>query len=198
MRYMDKKLKLIISVSVVFIVAASIALLYVRNENVGITAREGLAIADDVAQEWNTSARLVTIYSIGGVSNSGMCNEWRYTYANFSQSSNSSRALEVIVSHDETWVISELEGPPTPNTITNWSLDSDQIINFAKNELHVNQYLNKYPNAKIDTMALSSRSDNQHIWYILWSDSGFMDDPHSAVIKLDANTGVVLYVDVQL
>jgi len=196
---MKRELKLLIATFLIILIfILSIVSFRLINDNNGLTAMEGKSIADNIAQDWNTSAELVTIHSIGGADNSGMCLEWRYTYANFNGSANASRALDVIVSQNGSWTINERARPPTPHRLTNWTYDSDQIVTLAKKESEIQQYLNKFPNAKIESMALSSGLNEQHTWYILWSDPGFMDDPHSAVIKLDANTGAVLYVDVQL
>ena len=192
----SKNLKLIAIIIVAIVVISS--LFYFAIQNTRITAMEGREIADGVALDWNNTAVLVTIHNIGSVGRSGFSSEWRYTYANFTDDINLTRALDVIVSYDGTWAINERERPPTRYAIVNWTYDSDKIVELARDQSEIEYYLLRFPNAKIETMALSCGLDEQHIWYILWSNSGFIDDPHSAVIKLDANTGEILFLETQV
>ena len=171
--------------------------LNIRNNSNGITAMEGLVIAENRVSEEYEGVLLVAARSFASVDSSGHCDKWLYYYRN----ANQTLEVQCIVSKNGSIELIEdfLPGPYL-SPLTNWTIDSDKSVELAVNDSSIKAYLNQYNNARIESIYFTAGMENNTTTFcwIEWSDSGFMDDPHSAVIKLDANTGEVLYVDVQL
>ena len=155
-----------------------------------ITAMEGKSEADNLAQKWNDSAVLVAVYGYG---NSG---EWRYSYSSNHASINLSTGFDVFICANGTNVTEEREHPPSPYPISNWNIDSINAIKIAQSNSEIKEWLNKYDNAKLQSIILTA-NESSSAWGIAWSDAGFMDDPHTIAIGIDARTGEVIDVYIQ-
>jgi len=91
------------------------------------------------------------------------------------------------------------------NPIENWTIDSDEAVEIAKQEPEIESYLDEYPRASLGmTLKMWERlpdgreSPNQDsaTWSIGWEYMGGMfEDPAHARVFINANTGEVLYVD---
>ena len=183
------KTKIIIaSVIVIILIIASIGIYLMNSGASGITAMEGREIADEVAIAHNNVSKLVYVHGIGEINSDGTAYKWRYTYANESNS------LEVIIDSNGGYQMNELENPPSNAQIINWTLDSDKIIEIAYSNSIISQYLAEYRQVDLQSIAFAARL-NSSVCSIEWVDWGFMDDPHSARIWIDATNGEVIDVE---
>jgi len=155
-----------------------------------ITAMEGKSEADNLAQKWNDSAVLVAVYGYG---NSG---EWRYSYSSNHANINLSTGFDVFIYANGTNVTEERVHPPSPDPISNWNIDSDKAEEIARANPEIKDWLREYNNANLQSMVLTANQTTS-AWGIAWNDPGFMDDPHTSAIGIDATTGVVIDVYVQ-
>lgn len=190
----------IVCLVIVIVVVGVFAFTYLQNQTEPInyfTAMEGKECADTYATDTNITAVLYSVRAVGEINNDGESTQWRYIYGNYSSEGEYITGFEIVVNSNGSRVFCEIERPITNNYISNWTIDSPEALEIAKENPEIKQWLNKYDAAKLETIVVTAGNESS-IWYILWSDSGVIDDPHSAVIKLDANTGEVLYVEVQL
>jgi len=192
----NRKILAIIMIGIILSITIS-AILYSYNESKGISAAEGLNKANELAEQWNSSAVLVYVQAMGEIYRDGKCEKWGYSYSNNNSNINQSKGFVITVFADFTYVTGERESPPSPHPIIIWKIDSDDAIQIAKSNPEITQWLDKYNNANIQSMVLTANS-NASGWGIAWNDPGFMDDPHTAVININAITGEVLDVYVQM
>ena len=193
----ESKTKVIIIISlaiIVILVVASIRMYLITNESKGITAMEGKETADRIAKEWNESAVLYYIMGIGEIYDNGRCEGWRYEYINQPEDVNDSVRNYVIIFENGTTQTVDKPSPMNVNTFSNWNIDCEHAVEIAKANGEIKQWLAKYGGTQIQSITLSADENNTG-WGIVWSDTGFMDDPHSAGINIDAATGEVLYVE---
>jgi len=169
--------------------------------NTTITAREGLALANGVAHEWNNDSVLVYVRDYGSFFE-GECTAWYYIY----YSPSSGRAINnwttysllfVDVYYDNTYKTEEIQSSAEP-PILNWTVDSDEAYSIAMKNKEIRAFMDEYPGACVDIFSLHGREDGNPVWNIEWVDWGFMDDPHWAKIQIDATTGEVFYVEADL
>lgn len=190
-----KTILTIITILIVIIVIAATGtiLLINNNESQGITAIEGEAIANPIAKNWNTSAVLIVASKGSNMEENGEFSLWYYKYINGPTIIDSSECLEIKVYSDG---VTELRsnasiGDKTP--INSWIIDSDEAYEISNSQNELVGFFNHNP--MLDHMSLSN-SSGIPTWYIDWAyDAGF-DDPKWAQIQIDANTGEVLYVEV--
>ena len=185
---------LFIIIPVIIIIISALFYVVFFNEASGITAMEGKEIADNLAIEWNESAELVHVMGMGQKYENGKCEKWGYSYSN-NNTYIFSKGFTVTVFENGSFYIGELERPPSILSIKNWSIDSDKVVDIAKSNPNIEQWLNTYRNDDPQSIFLIALTNDTVIWEIEWSNSGFMDDPKWAQIQIDATTGEVLFVD---
>ncbi len=187
---------IIVSVIVIILVIASLGIYLMGNGASGITAMEGREIADEVAYEWNNSAELVEIRSLI-MDNKGYSSGWLYVYASSTEIEYSATGLEVSVLANKSYTINEIPHPPSFIPISNWVLNSPEIVETAKLNSEISSFLSQYSDARITSMALvgQNESDLKCLWTIEWADAGLMDNPHWIRIRLNGETGEVYDVD---
>jgi len=95
------------------------------------------------------------------------------------------------------------------NPIENWTIDSDEAVEIAKQESQIESYLDEYPRAglRMDLMMWERRlpdgrenpNRDSATWVIGWEYMGGMfEDPAHAQVFINANTGEVLYADADI
>jgi hypothetical protein len=195
-----KKLKTILSKFIIFTIFLTITSILVwqmlpiySNNSRYISAMKDLEKANLIAKDWRQNATLIVVHSADEVTSEGLAKKWRYSYAEAFSIKNSTKGYDVILSSDDSYTTYERKYPPGKSPLFNWTIDSREAVKIAKKNSIINSYLSTYKNAIIESMALGA---NQTFcgWTIEWNDPGFMDDPHSAKISIDANTGMVLYI----
>ena len=188
--------RMILIIVVVIIVLFSTIYFLSRDEVGWITALEGNEIADQTALNWNSSAELVEIRSYS-IDNNGYSVSWRYVYTSSSTPSNLVKGLEVLVFSNGSFNVNELPNPPSFIPISNWVIDSSEIVETAKENSAVSSYLSEYPNADISVMALVGQNESglNCLWTIEWVDEGWLDNPHWTRIRLNGTTGEVVEVE---
>ena len=171
-----------------------------------ITAIEGRTFADDVAKKWHDDALLVDVGSMGMSDSSGRASKWSYKYISLS----TTIIDENITKYERAYVYVMSNGTITVKTafrvkdeigepILNWTIDSDQAVEIAKENSEIKEYLSKYSKAQLGlNLRMEDEYPNNAIWSIGWADQGWFDDPHNAHIVIDAHTGEVLEVEVQM
>ena len=181
----------VISIVVILIISATFFIFYDKDQE--ISAIEGKILADEIAQDWNSSVGLVRVNlmtSIGGTDN-GLAQAWGFSY----NCNASSIGFAVTIFSNGSYVCSEVE-PPTPYRINNWTIDSDEAFEIAKSNPEIKGWLDDHRNAVVQSMTLTAGPTSTS-WGIAWFDSGFIDDPHTAVIGLNATTGEITNVYIQ-
>lgn len=195
---MRKLTKTIVSFLVIFIVFVTVVGCLdwhlLQSKPQVISAHEGLEKTNSIAKGWRQNATLVVIYSAGEVTSEGKATKWRYSYAELSMITNTTKGYDVILSSDGSFTTYETKSPPTRYALSNWTIDSDEAIKIARENPTISTYLSTYKGATIESMAIGANQTCSG-WTIEWSDQGFMDNPHSAKISIDANTGNVIYIE---
>ncbi len=170
---------------------------YVK-EDEGITAMEGKEIADNIALNWSENATLIQI-GTSLISESGKADTWYVMYElptkigtvgetkEFKVFSNGT-VKEIFSSSGKYWGKSLEE---------NWSIDSDKLISIATSNERMKEWLSNHHDAEIEDFGIGINleySENP-ICVISWMSWGLWDNPQSARIIIDADTGEVLYVE---
>ena len=191
-------------VILIFIVIL-IALLFSNSNdftgNKGITAKEAESICSPYATNWTENATLVEIRT-SSVSNQGEADVWYLVYAVPSEIGNKTDAVEFKVFSDRN--VLKIERSPLPywgkSLEENWTLDSDKLISIATSNERMKEWLSRYHDAEIEDfgMGINLGYSRNPICVISWISWGFLDDPHSARIIIDANTGEVLDFEADL
>lgn len=173
-----------------------------------ITALEGKEKADKIANEWNEDSILVLVGSVGKGDDSGGRTAWYYSY----YSRPSTKVVDNVTKHQhvnirvnsENEVSKEEFWSRKGEDITNWTVDSDQAVEIAKQEPEIESYLDEYDDASLgmtlkmwDNLPNGEKNPNQDsaTWSIGWEDMGGFDDPKHARVFVDAESGEVLYVE---
>ena len=193
----SKKMKILLAIILSSLCLASLFMIHnVSNEDRGISALDGLNVANERAREWNPDASLVYVTGMGIYSN-GKCDKWRYTYSDNAPDINMSKGFEIIVFWNGAYEEREKDHPPATHEIDKWNIDSTKALEIAKSSRHMRTYLEKHDDAYIESIVLTA-NESGCAWSISWMSGGFLDNPQTAVINIDATTGEVLYVDVDL
>ena len=187
----------VIGVVVIVVLAGWVVLV---NKQSGITAMEGRGTADGIAHQWNNSAKLYYVISNGKVYANGYCDAWQYSYITQPANVTETIRMEIVVYSDGSNTSFINDEPMIVSSINNWTYDSDDIVNNAKNNLEVKTYLSKYSDsieriAIVGSESYGEKHVNGCLWNIQWSDPGLLDNPHSIRIWLDGSTGEVLSVE---
>jgi len=194
-----KRKNMLLSIIVVFVVVVSVVMYYQaehgENKN-AITAMEAKAIADNVSLNWSKDATLVYVHGTRESQDNGKYMAWGFTYA---MSANSNISLGIHVFSNGSTYEEIRTRYSFQYAIYNWTIDSDKAHSIAMKNESIKAFLDKYPDAEVDSFSLSSSGNSSHpVWKIEWVDWGFLDDPHWAHIKIDATTGEVLYAEVNI
>jgi len=167
------------------------------NEERGISALDGLNVANERAREWNPDASLVYVTGMGKIYSNGKCDKWRYTYSDNAPDINISKGFEIVVFWNGSYEEREIDHPPATHEIDKWNIDSTKALEIAKSSGHIRTYLEKHDDAYIESIVLTA-NESGCAWSISWMSWGFLDNPQTAVINIDATTGEVLYVEADL
>ena len=177
---------------IVIIVVASLGYYLVYQKNSGITAMEGREVADEIAIDWNENAILINVRAIN-MCDDGTSESWVYYYSPTLNIVGNTNCLSVwVFSNSSTRLRYDAE-PGDGRPINNWDIDSDEAYEIALSNYEVNLFMLKNP--KFDTFQLGHSPSGNFIWYLGWSDNGFLDNPSSIYVQIDATTGQVLSVE---
>jgi len=197
-----KRMKIVLLVVIIAVVILSLFVHDQIGNNVNnefITAMEGKAIADEIALNWSANASFRGVRKAGEMNNDGTFSSWYYNYWTFTNASWGT-VLEIQVFAAGTYEMEEIGTGllinDSVNEIKNWTIDSNEAYEIALSEPSINSFMAHNP--LLDGFFLATPDTNltTSVWHIEWFyDAGF-DDPKWAEIKIDANTGEVLYVEV--
>ncbi|MDO9537855.1 MAG: hypothetical protein Q7J68_06015 [Thermoplasmata archaeon] len=205
---MTKKMVIILLLMLV-IATAITASLMVRLQNndslLKMDAIEGKTKADELANIWHDDAIFLGIGLNGEIDSDGKATSWIYSYFSPSTESLSNNlsmyeVLNAYISSDNDYDTVIKHSVLHTEPVLNVSINSCDTMSIAKNTQEINAFLSRYSDAKVDHFYL--RVDDNYsqnaIWDIRWLSPGGLDDPHNAYIVIDASTGEVLEVEVQM
>lgn len=169
----------------------------IRDNPDGITALEGLEVAEEVALNWSENAILIGVRKGGSIVSGGVYSSWSYSYAASDNVSTQVEKFGVGVNADMTYNTREYEGTLRHNPIYNWTIDSDEVYEIAMGNENIKEFLSKYERATVERFTLfGGEGGSDPIWKIHWSYSGgIFGDPVHAEIRINARTGEVIEVD---
>ena len=186
---------ILVALVVIVIVTASVGYYLIKDGEVGvdgITAMEGLDIANPLAKNWNTSAVLIVASKGSNMNGNGEFQLWYYLYTNTQNFTNTPQCLEIQVFSNGSYKLRYDAGIGDKRPINSYIIDSDKAYDIATAQSELKTFF--IHNPMLDHMSLSNSSGTPS-WYIDWAyDAGF-DNPKWAEIQIDANTGEVLYVE---
>ena len=187
---MNKRYALISVILVVIIISSFIAFNTLLNKDKGITAKEGLEKAYEIARKWNKSAVLGSVRTIDSEHLDGKSSYWIYGFLN---PYNYSGFIDIkVYSSGKTEIHSystNLNVSYDP-ALWEWNIDSPEAYEIAMKNPEVRNSASKY---SIDQIEFSLGGETP-TWVISFTDWGFLDDPHSIMVKIASNTGEVIYV----
>jgi len=169
-------------------------------ESKWITAMEGKDLADALASNWSKNATLIGVRLASGYEKNGCSKAWFYDYVNSSSIiTGTADIIEIMVYYNKTaFVTGYFKQNTTYETIypiRNWSIDSDEAYEIARNNDEIRRFLSNDPAVYVFSL---HGSDSSPKWFIEWTyDAGF-DNPRWASITIDATTGEVLHVEADL
>ena len=179
-----------------------------------MTALQAYEIAEETAKEWYDDSVLILV-GLGGYSDGrGGAHRWSFRYYSPSNyidhNDNATKyasAYIYIYANNDTDIVEDFS-IIYDKTITNWTIDSDEAVEIAKQEPQIESYLDGYPGAGLgmslkmwERLPDGRENPNQDsaTWSIRWEHMGGMfDDPAHARVFINANTGEVLYVDADI
>jgi len=194
---MIKNVKILVVILIIVMLFSLFAYIQIKkdsNNRDGITALEGKSIADEVALNWSKNGTLIYVTN-GGTIHDGLCNAWDYVYIESPSMpliANESNCIGIRVLENKSYVLGP-GGIGNHKPINSWIIDSDKAIELALLNEDIKSFMTHHPSMYSFFLSNASGTPN---WFIEWTyDAGF-DNPKWAQIKIDANTGAVLYVDV--
>jgi len=171
-----------------------------NNNKTRITAEKAYIESENISKTHYNKAILESITCAGRNQDGGKSTSWRFNYLGFLDNGTYS-AFDITVNEklesefDIEGYVNQSERIPKP--LLNWTLDSNDAYDIAKEEDSIKEYLNKYDDAKVDSMNLNmwdEYSEDDAVWVIKWiygSGFGFAN----AHIVINAHTGEVLEVE---
>ena len=199
-------LKMIAAFVTAIIILSGIFLFIQNNQNnINISALEAKDIAYPIATNWNNNATLVNVRG-GGMNSEGYFSKWIFKYiepVDALMTVNETDCIEIKVYSNgsyESWTGTTGTGVVgDEKMIISWTIDSCQAFEIAYENDNIHSFLRQNPSVYVFSLhnaTWEGHSTQKPAWFIEWTyDAGF-DDPKWAQILIDANTGEVLYVDV--
>ena len=165
----------------------------------GMTAMEGMEIADDYAKNWSSNARFSS--ASGGVYDNGESSRWSYSYFADIDGNLSHMYIQVYRNGTIEESVFSPSGLSNKTTLINWEIDSPEAMEIALNNESISTFAEKYGCESV-VMSLRMIDTSDHvwkdspdpIWEITWSDMGWFDDPRYAHIHINATTGEIIHV----
>lgn len=148
--------------------------------------------ADNIAYNWSESAKLVYVRTWDNVKEDGTATRWIFTYACISTDN---KSIEIIIGENMEYTKNELEGPPRNTELGNWKINSLDMVQIAKQNEQIEEYLSRNPQAIIERIAFVGK--NNGTWTlgnIQWRGSGLT--PPTARVWIDCTIGEVIEVDI--
>jgi len=168
----------------------------IKDDSEGITALEGLEVAEEVALNWSENAILIGVRKGGSIVSGGVYSSWSYSYAASDNVSTRVEKFGVGINADMTYNTREYEGTLRHNPIYNWNIDSDEAYETAKDNDEIQEFLSKYERATVERFTLfGGEGGSDPAWKIHWSSMRGFADPKHAEIRINARTGEVIEVD---
>ncbi|MBA3046501.1 MAG: hypothetical protein FP824_09870 [Euryarchaeota archaeon] len=194
--------RLLIAVTICIAVCLVLASIIVINLGPrGMTAFEGKEYADERISLLCQDGALVSLKG-RAIANDGRCSQWVFEYV--SASNNKSYEISVYENGTAVSTSRDIDDGRLSVEITDWVLDSTDAFGLAKEDIIFSRFRSENLESISDIylrhldMNVSGYHINQAAWFIgLWS-GGFMDNPKSAEIYIDAKTGEVLHADANL
>jgi len=184
---------IVISLIIIFIIIASLGIVLIEDGANGITALEGKKIADELAKEWRQDAVLYSINEGSTMVGEGHFQIWGYHYYDGPNVTTTTECLGITVeSNGDTFIFHNSTIDKTI-PIGNISLDSDDAYNIVKDIPAINPYLETNPSVEIFSLDASTGTP---IWTIEFVEASLVDNARWAQVRIDANTGEVLFTSV--
>ena len=188
-----KRIVIIPLAIVVVIVIASVGVYLFKGEASveGITAMENRDIADEIAQEWNSSAILVSVSSGSELSNDGRGEAWYYTYSSNNPDRTSSVGYSIKILKNTSDEAYELEHPPSYIEIEDWNIDSNEALEIGRADPTLKEW-EYYERITHYSMGIRGSTDGPY-WFIVFVDSNSgLSISHEYNMWIDATTGEVI------
>lgn len=164
-----------------------------------ITAQEGFEKAKDLSDSQNEKAVLESVACLDSPKKGGKSPRWSFDY--IAPLENGTYVTsDIIINGDLKGEVSiggyVNKSKRTPKPLLNWTIDSDEAYDIAKENQKISGYLDEYDDAEVDQMQLDmweEYSKDDAIWIIKWRSGGL--GPRWAEIVINAHTGDVLHVE---
>jgi hypothetical protein len=190
---------LIIS-TVVIIISALTFVVFFNNSSVeGITAMRAKEIADEYAKTWNSSAVAQELRSRSS-NEHGFADNWIVSYAIQVNAGENSSLIEFSVYSNNTVIeIPRSEQFYTGyNLETNWTIDSDYACQIADTCPDLKQWQSTYSDYYLESIGFGRNSyySDFPICSISWGSSGFLDNPHSCRVIINAENSEIIEFEI--
>ena len=173
----------------------------IKEDPEGITAKEGLNLAEEVASDWSENATLVIVNKGSSMVSKGSFTAWGYGYYHMNESIESGRdkfdLYTIRVYSDMTFESREtLNTTARQSPIYNWNKDSDEAYEIAMENESIKEFLSEYSRASVSGFTLfGGEGGSDPAWKIHWSSMRGFADPKHAEIRINARNGEVIEVD---
>ena len=201
----NKKVIIITIVIVLIIVSVGIYALTQTNDAEGMSAQEAKNISDNIVQNINITLPLYRIsatgsmynaYPNGEIDDSGNSSIWSFTYCKTNETTHVVELFEIFVfSNGSSRAVCENYSGAYFNVtpVNNWSIDSNEAFEIAKNNEAVKEFRSTYSGEYINVFALYWDEECQReVWKLTWRYEGPLDNIEQVTILIDANTGNIL------
>jgi len=179
---------IIVSLVAIVIIVASIGFYLIKTGPSYISAMERKTLADEIANNWNSSAFLIIVSSGGDSDENGRYSNWQYCYATSHDRANQTNEYSITIYSNGTTSIFEFDNPFGSDGINNWTIDSDEAYQIAianesvQNMIHTN--FTAGPGMQL------YQNDNRTFWGISWHDP--REVTFFVIFRVDATTGELL------
>lgn len=183
----------IVLIIIILALVAAPGIYRIENGSGGITAMEGRLIADRIAKEWSQNATLCSIDKGSVMEGGGYFQIWGYYYLNGSSPAGETEVIGITVESngDNSFIHNASMGNAEP--INAFSIDSDNAYAIASEIPALDSFLGKNPSVEVFSLKASS---GNAVWTIEMVETSIADRARWAQVRIDANTGDILFVHV--
>lgn len=201
-RYSKKIITVIVLSSILFTSMFLGCLDNKKNNTQKITAKNAFNLslnkANQSIEENPTKTRIGQIWG-GGINGDGKASVWHCSFSIVKNSTHLNYFYYKVYGNKSLDLIEkEVRNISGGNPLKNWTLDSDEAMDVAKENPKISEYLNEYDDAEVDHMQLDmwgEYSKDDAVWIISWMYNAGLDNPKNARAIINAHTGEVLYAE---
>ena len=185
---------IVILIAIIIVFTALTYVLFSPPTDDIMTAIEGVDIANEIAEEWDSTAILVSVADDDfNIDENGKSDVWWYIYLGDETETNNTELFIVKVHPDDSYTTEILTTDDIPfnHEIEEWTIDSNEALEIAWTEPYFIEFREEYGVSEISMGLYYNNSGERAEWeIIILEDKSW--NPDEYLFRIDAKTGEIL------